>query len=298
MDQKIFTIIALSISTIALIVATMNYRRKSGVFIRGSFSVSSSRDGDDDYISDIVLENLKDRAVTIFSIYIRIGHNYYIEIENMKSKPLILKAFETYQKEYGPIEFYSVSNNRIKINELIKNKNIKRQIILSTSDGKYVVPENIKQWSPVWLFFRNFQTAIIHPVRLTHKNISVGGNIRYVVEITGQNDNEEIITIHPKDYELKRFRDFSLTKESLDSKETLQKYLQSQIDQSNLICKKFEIYDMEYWRERNRDFYSGQTVNVKYYNAFQYFILGKIYTLFSYWKLKRKNNRRKKKKVE
>ena len=63
-----YSISAICISTVALLVAVKNYRRKAGIFVRGSFAISSSRDCDDRYVSDVLIENLKDRAITVFSI--------------------------------------------------------------------------------------------------------------------------------------------------------------------------------------------------------------------------------------
>jgi hypothetical protein len=80
----------------------------------------------DVYVTEVILENLKDRAVTIFSIYLKIGHNYYVELENLEEKPLVLKAFETYRREFGPIEFYGINNNKIRLNDLLGDRMVRR----------------------------------------------------------------------------------------------------------------------------------------------------------------------------
>lgn len=90
-----YTIAALLLSTSAFTVAVLNYRRKAGTLVRGSFSVASSVYCDDPYVSSLVIENLKDRAVTIFEIYLKVGSNCYIQVENFDSKPLVLRAYET-----------------------------------------------------------------------------------------------------------------------------------------------------------------------------------------------------------
>ena len=45
----------------------------------------------DNYISSLTLENLKDRAVVILKIYLRLGHGYFVEIEDFENSPLILR---------------------------------------------------------------------------------------------------------------------------------------------------------------------------------------------------------------
>ena len=52
----------------------------------------SSVDCDDPYLSSLVIENLKDRAITIFEIYLKVGSNCYIQVEDFGSKPLVLRA--------------------------------------------------------------------------------------------------------------------------------------------------------------------------------------------------------------
>lgn len=291
----VFTIIALSISTLAFVVATMNYRRKSGVSIRGAFSIASSISCDDQYVSGITLENLKDRAITIFGIYLRIGYNYYIQLEDLANAPLVLKAFEPYQKKYGPIEFYSVSSRRIKLDKLLNDNSVRKQLILSTADGKYVVPSNIRRWSPIGDFFRNHMTAVIRPILSKYKDTYLGSNVKYVVEFIGENDKEEIIPIHSTDYELKIFKNFSLTKESLSSKEAFENLLKQQIIDGKLSCKKFTVHDIDTWRQRGTDFFSDKTIEAKHYNIFQYYIMGKVLTKYSDWSLKRKNAQRNRK---
>jgi hypothetical protein len=38
---------------------------------------------DDPYLSSLVIENLKDRAITIFEIYLKVGNHCYIQIEDL-----------------------------------------------------------------------------------------------------------------------------------------------------------------------------------------------------------------------
>jgi hypothetical protein len=286
-------VVPVGVSLLALFIAIKNYRRKAGMHVRGVFSTASSRACDDVYIYEVILENLKDRAVTIFSIYLRLGLNYYVELENLQEKPLVLKPFETYRQQFGPIEFYGINSNKIVLNGLFNDRTVRKQLVLSTSDGKYRVPSSIRRWSPVSDFFDNHLTAVIRPVYSTHKDKYLGGNMAYVVEL-GQAGEEEIVPIHPKDYELKIFKNFSLTKDSLSSKQALEQFLQKQMDEGNLPCKRYVVHDLQTWRGNAHKFYSrATTIEAKYCNAFQYYIMGKILTRYADWKLNRENVARK-----
>jgi hypothetical protein len=280
---------ALCISVLALIITLRNYRRKSGMYVRGAYSTTSSRAGDDIFVSELLLENLKDRSVTIFSIHLKIGHNYYLQIENLDERPLVLKPFETYRKEFGPIEFYAVSSNKIILNDVVRDRTVKKRLILSTSDGRYRVRPGIRRWSPIGKFFHNHMTAIVLPISSTHKEKYLGGKIAYVIEIVAPGGAEEIIPIHPRDYELKIFKNFSLTRDSLATKDALQQFLQKQVDGGSLSCKSFVVYDLNEWRKEAHEFYSGETFRAVSCSALQYYVVGRAMTIYSDWKLRRQN---------
>lgn len=285
-----WTIIALGVSGLALLVAYLNFRRKSSLNLRASYSwTSSSVETDDQHISSIIIENLKDRAVTIFAIYLRVGHNYYVEIEDFKDKPLVLRAFETWHKEYGPIEFYGVSARRISMNLLFDDKHAEKRIVLSTSDGRYVVTKAPKQWNPVYDFFNNHMTAIVRPVRSIYKEVSIGGRVIYVVDFVFSNGKSEIVPIHPRDYEIQCFKNFRLTKESLASAAALKQYLQHQIDAGALVCCSFDVVDVGAWRAKERDFYKGKPIEARYVGYLKYKVLGRVLTIMEDRRLRKLN---------
>jgi hypothetical protein len=258
--------------------------------MRAAYSwTSSSIEGDDQHISSLVIENLKDRAVTIFAIYLRVGHNYYIEIEDFDDKPLVLQAFETWHKEYGPIEFYGVNARRIAMNPLFDDKRARKRIVLSTSDGKYVITRTPKQWSPVRDFFNNHMTAIVRPVKSAYKATAIGGNISYVLDLVLSSGEPEIIPIHPKDHEVQRFKNFRLTKESLETAAALRQFLQQQVESGTLVCRSFEVIDVKAWRAKERDFYKGNPIVASYAGLLKYKVMGRVATLLADQKLRRQN---------
>ncbi|MBU9311655.1 hypothetical protein [Burkholderia multivorans] len=286
---KFAPLAALAIALVALLFNIKNYRRKAGVLVRGSVGFGSSIYGNDHYIHEITLENLKDRAITIYGIYVKIGHSYYIEVEDFEDNPFILKPFEIYQKKYGPIEFYSVNMKTIKLDNLIKDESIRKTIILSTSDGRYTVPKQIPQWHPLRDFFNNYMTAVIRPVRSTFDGKDMGANIRFVLEIFGKNGNKESVPIHPHDYRVVKFRNFQLTKGSLESKESLESFIQKTIDEGKMSCERFVVHDIDQWRTQAHEHYQKIPIIAKRYNAFQYFVLGRIGTILHNRKVNRTN---------
>ncbi|MBI3775178.1 MAG: hypothetical protein HY273_06440 [Gammaproteobacteria bacterium] len=285
------SVTAMAVSVIAVVYTVRTYLLKSGANVRASFGMCSSVTCEDQYVSSVTLENLKDRAIVIFKIHLRIGHNYYLEIEEFGEEPLILRPFEAYQKEYGPIDLYSINMNRIDLNALLEDQKINKRIVLSTSDGKYVVNSWIRRWDPHYDFFKNHLTAVIHPRRATYKGKSYGINAKYIVEFKMADVNEEVVAIYPRDYETQKFRKFRLTKECLDSKEALEGHLYDQLGKGLLGCVEITVHDMGSWFAEAYESESRKTIEAKRCNWFMYRVVGPILTRFSDYRLRKQNKR-------
>lgn len=290
--SAINSIVALIVSVIALVYTIKTYVLKSGANIRATFGrCSGSVSCEDQYISSITLENLKDRAVVIFKIYLKIGHSYFLEIEDFDENPLILKPFEVFKNEYDSIDLYSINLSRINLNKLFADKRVKKQVVLSTTDGKYSVTSSINRWDPIYDFFRNHLTAVIKPRRATYKGKAYGINTKYIVDIKTENGKEEAIPIYPRDYEIKKFNKFHLTKESLETKEALEEYLYDQVGLDLLNCTEITVYNMEDWF---KDVYASEfneIIEAKYFGWFKYNVIGPLLTKYSDYRLKQNNKK-------
>jgi hypothetical protein len=289
--SSINSIVALLVSITALIYTVKTYILKSGAEIRGMYSVTSSMYCDDKYVGSVSLENMKDRATVIFKIYLLIGRNNYIEIEDFEDKPLILNPFEVYSKVYDPIDLYVTNMKRIELNELWGSKKIKPQIVLSTSDGKYKVTQWIKSWDPIIDYFNNHMISIIQPMRSTYKNKCYGSNVKYILDIKVDNDKEEVIPICPKDYQFKNmFKGFRLTQESLETKDSLEEFLYEKMGEGSLNCLDITVHDVEVWREKAYEDHN-KTIEAEHYNWFFFNIIGPIFTKINSYKIKQINRK-------
>ena len=142
----IISLIALLISFASLVYAVSAYSRKEGVETRVDYAIASSIAGKDRFISELTLENRKDRSIAIFKIYLLLGHNYFVELENHETAPLTLGPYETYSNQYDPVDFYSINMMPIDLGELWARN--KEKIVLMTSNGKYMAKEIHKQMGP------------------------------------------------------------------------------------------------------------------------------------------------------
>ena len=246
--SAVTSLAALVIALIALLYTVRSFSRKEGARIRATYVFQSTIASNQKHIFEITLENMKDRSVAIYKIFFRLGHNYYIELEDFEGSPLVLEPFGTYSTQYDPVDFYSENMRRFDISELWDDK--RQKVVLSTSEGKYVVKERIKKWDPVGDYFKNYSTAIMRPERLKLKGKSYGSNVKFVVEFKHDIGEDEVLPIFPEDYRVQRLRNFMLTKESLESEESLDAFLKEKIVGGLLDCQDFKIWDMVAARER------------------------------------------------
>ncbi|AZA83743.1 hypothetical protein C1637_14120 [Chryseobacterium lactis] len=285
----LISIIALIISIIALVYTIVSYLLKRGNKIRCDISTMSTIETNENYISSITLENLKDKATVIFEIYLRIGYNNFLLIEEFNDAPLILKPFEVYFKEYDPILFYTVNMDKMIINENLHNP--KRKVILSTTEGKYIVKTNTKRWSVDSLFFTNYTTAVIQPCRLSYKDKNYGSNTLFLLILKNNGQEDYVKPILKNDYKRKVFVKFDLTEESIDNKENFVHFIQSQIDSGNLSYDSFDVLDFGKRVESIREEYH-EDISIQPLSYLKYYINGRVITFIENLKIRRTNNRR------
>ncbi|MDV1094982.1 hypothetical protein ACSI5N_25500 (plasmid) [Raoultella ornithinolytica] len=273
--------VAIVISLIALFVAISNYRRKSGINVKGYFTITTAASAEDLFISNITLENLKDRAVIIFKIFVRVGSNYYIEIDDFEDSPKILKPYESYSSNYTPVDFYCLNMQRVSFNEILNDRKRKIQIVLSTSHGKYPVKEVVRRWDPVFDFFKNHMTACVIPMRPRNNIGYFGSKFKYLVKVHAQNGYVNTIPIYPDDFNVPRFENFRLTHDALSSRESLEVFLTEQAVNGKLKCINVEVIDADVIRAENYSHDFGNIQEARYYNKFTYHIIGRLLTIWS-----------------
>lgn len=292
----VISLVALVISIIALYYTIVTFSLKSGHKIRCDITTASTVDCKDQFISDIILENLKDRATVIFSIYLKLGRGNYILIEKFEKEPLILRPFEVYRKSYDPIIMYSSSFKRIKINKLLSDRKLKHKILLSTTDGKYTVKTNTKKWEATPLFFKNYTTAIVDPMRLSYKDKHYGENIKFLVELKDKEREDVIIPLRKDDYQIKIFNNFSLTKDCLTNKEKLESFLNLQKGHNHISFDELKVIDFEEAISKRFANYDKSIIELENRSFFKYNVMGRVYTYLENRRIKKINSKNKKEK--
>ena len=276
------------ISSISLLVAVRAFNRKNGVEIRGMYGTSHSRNCSNHYVHEFVIENLKDRAVSIFGIYLKVGYNYYIELEDFEKNPFILKPYESYHKKLAAVEKYFISSKAYDFNYLLNSKKIRKNLYLATSEGKVKVKPLKRYWFPFLGFLKNHYTGWVKPFYSEYKGVSLGDNVAFIVEVIKPDDSFEIVPITVRDHEIRIFKGFWLTEDSLKDIDSLRAYLTEQKNNGELKCIDFKIMDVAAWRVENK--LEVESLQAPIFSWSRYYLLGPFLTLLGNWNLKRKNS--------
>lgn len=165
-------LISLLVSIVVLYITYQTWKLKIGQSVRATYGISSSIEADGPYVSKVIIENLKDKELVIFSIYLKYGANVFIDLldidDTYDKYNHIIPPLSTRIFELGPPIYYTCSATEVDVNKLLRNDFSLRngKIILITNQGK-VVAKNFKRgWHPIALSFKNYATLNIRPHRI------------------------------------------------------------------------------------------------------------------------------------
>lgn len=284
--SAITTLFAFFITAFATFYTFRTFTLKEGTDIAGSYTKCLNSCCNDQYVSSLTLENMKDKSEIIYGIYLRFSHSIYLLLDDLEKDPLILKPFEAFTKEYAPLEHYNAGGRQLNMNNLFSNKPAPK-LILSTANGKYVVKSRSKHWDPIIDCFKNNYTTLAYPKRSTYKEKYIGSNVKYIVDIEHNDGTNEIIELSADDDNSPKFNSFSLTKESLQSKTHLNNFLQAKIHAGVLKVSKLKVVDISAIRDGTKTMTHPHKTEAKQCSWFQYYINGKIHTAIRNFKSRR-----------
>ena len=292
-DEPAFfvSLTALIVAIIALSYTVRTFWLKAGDKVRFSYSIHSNIEAEDKYIGSITLENLKDKALVIFEIYLKIGNGLYLEIEKFESAPLIVRPFEVYQKAFDPVIFYSSNTDRVKIDRLLEDRRIKRYVVLSTTNGKYRVKANIPRWTPLGEYFGNVYSGIIQPRWLIHRGKAYGSQVRFLLDIEKHNGSRECVTIYPEEYRHNQLRNLKLTKDLLETKESFDSFVREKLADGTINWKSYEIIEFRKEVQEIEGFLDEDPIIPEPVGLFRYHTAGRLLRVVEDIKMWQSNRR-------
>jgi len=241
----VVALITLILTIIILVYTVRAFYLKNGIRVRSSFSPCSSIYSEDTWISSVVLENMKDKAIVIFNVYLKIGNNCYLSLEKFYNEPLVIKPFETVIRSYPQVFFYSLNTNRINLNNLLKDKTVKKRVVIHTSEGLHTIKKTGQYFDPtIPKFFNNHLTALIQPMTHEINNKNISNRALYVLELKDDHgDTKETKFFYPVTV---KFDDqYGLLSSDLLSRETFEKFIKRNIQEGKISYKKYEIHDVQ-----------------------------------------------------
>lgn len=279
--------------------AAAQFRLKSSTKISSRYGWSSDLYYNDTYIHSVTLENHKDKSEAVFGIYLRLGRNIYIELEEFDKQPLILPPFEVVSRNLSPVSHYSYGSSIIDINEAFRRKHLKRSIMLSTSHGKYKTKSSKGHWHPRSESLRNDNIAALYCTRIEHVNTKgneyvLPSNVLYIVYFT-QGGKDKQSSILGGEFLRHNDTNFAITEECLQSKEVLLKYLRGleSLKELGVDLNSFRVVSVDEIPEVERDrVFFKDTIIATPSNSRLMNVAGRAYAIIRQFDMNRRNHDR------
>lgn len=269
------------LAMIAIWIAYKNYLRKGGLDIRGSYSMTASVESSEKYISDVLIENAKDRSVTIFAIYLQVGRSHYLQLIDFESSPLTLKAFESFKKEFGPVECYWANFSRYSINRMLGDDRVKKRLVCSTSSGRYVVPRLVSKWTPFVASLSNSLVKGIYPSRSEFEGRALGDRVDYVAKFTSKTGGaRRVVVLQKSSHAYQIFEHVQLTAESLMTSDALRSFLEGARRDGAFGDVEIEVFDVGEWRSvKHSQFglFDRDPIDLRQPSVWDFYVLGNFY---------------------
>lgn len=185
-SSLIVAILSFIVAMIALIYTGYQFLLKKGTRFCGVFTTSSSVWSRQRYISEIIIENKKDKAAAINHIYLRIGSNIYLELVDYSRSPRIISPFETIKVVLGEgVSGYISSTFKVDLNALLGDRKVRKILVLDTPQGLSKVRSYKKFWNVYIESLKNYFIIPVHPVRKHYKGKEYSDALQFVVTDKG-----------------------------------------------------------------------------------------------------------------
>ena len=261
---SIAALIAVLISVFALGFAAKSDRRKTGTDIRCTYSLSQSMVSRETWVTDLSLQNGKDRSVAIYHIYLEIGHGFFVEVEDLASSPVVLEPYGTWFREYDPVDAY-VGNLR-RWTEIFERWPKRIRILLITSEGRHFAKlPKATLAPPQYGLFKNQATVTVSPQRLTIRGRYYGTKARYLCAITDGAGQQREFPVYEDAITNQMENQLIISDEILGSADNVRAFLRAELLAGRLDGVMVEVFDLS----PNID-----SMNRRYFSSERYLPLG------------------------
>ncbi|MBD5320055.1 MAG: hypothetical protein HDS07_04055 [Bacteroides sp.] len=296
---------ALFVSIIVLRITYLTWKLKYGQAVRASIGIART---DKTYVSNVVIENLKDRDLIIYAIYLKFGANVYIDLLDIDYHfdryTHIIPGLSTRIFELGPPLYYTKSSMEVDIENLLNNWTA-GSIVLHTNIGLIKAKKIKDNWHPIAQYFKNYGTVYIRPRRFYTKDSvpsskkqsenyidysSYESSVIYVVSLKFVDGTIYDFEIPPT-HNYVPFQKLDFSADVLENEDTLRKYF--------IRCQENGVIDFEeivnitniqkiIKKDRHLGRCDETSYKIKVLNWFEYNIIWYFKTQWYNWKSNKK----------
>lgn len=275
-------VLSFAVAMIALIYTGYQFFLKKGTKFYGVYLTSGSVWSKQRYVSEIIIENKKDKAAAISYIYLRIGSNIYLELVDYYSSPRIIAPFETIKIELrGGVSGYISSTFKVDLDSLLGDRKVCKTLVIATPQGLSKVRNYKKFWNVYIESLRNNFIIPVRPVRKYYKGKEYSDALQFVV-IDGNNKES------PEEHFLYRGNTYSINNKSVKvdnflSVDELEKFLGCVTDSidNTLMVESVGYTYGDYENYKNVDIFHSGIIGTH--------VVGKAYTKLHNWTFRLKN---------
>ncbi|WP_275547551.1 hypothetical protein [Pseudomonas sp. Marseille-Q0931] len=274
-----------AIALIVLFYAAYQHFSKRGVEFHGLFQVSSSAWSNQPYVSEVVIENFKDKAVAVSTIYLRVDSNIYLELVDYTHSPRVLSPFETIKLSFHEgVSGYIASTYKASIGKMLLDHKIPKSLVVATPSGLSVVRKYKTYWNVYFESLRNNFIIPVRPVKKIHNGQYYADTLKFIVmEKTSVGEEKEHRLYSGGNYTI---GGVTVSADDIEGASQLERILAS----SGLMTWGFSVESVNY---EFKDFESYADVDVPHYGFFMTHVVGNIYTWLNRWAFKLKSKRKK-----
>lgn len=284
-------ILSFAVAMIALVYTGYQFILKKGTKFYGIYGTSSSIWSKQRYISEIIIENRKDKAAAINYIYLRIGSNIYLELVDYEKSPRIIAPFETIKIDLREgVSGYISSTYKVDLDPLLADRKIRKTLIIATPQGLSKVRGYKKFWNVYVESLQNHFIIPVRPVRKYYKNKEYSDSLQFVITESSADGHREHFLYRERTYS---FNGLSIIVDNFSTTNELEDFIRTS---TNSPPQTVSVEKIGYTFGDYEDY---RKVDISHTGIIGTHIIGRSHTILSNWTLRLKNklNALRKKKI-
>lgn len=262
--------LSLAIALAVLFYAAYQFFSKRGSRFCGIFSISSSIWSNQRYVSEVILENTKDKAVAINTIYLIIGRNIYVELIDYSESPRIIAPFETIKLNFREgVSGYISSTFKVNLDSLLADNKVRKSLIISTPQGLSKVRSYKTFWNIYFESLKNYFIVPVHPVRKYHNGENYSDTLQFIV--TSTQDGRQVDVHRLYRGATLEIGGISVSTDDFASAADLELFLSDSDKSINILTVERASYTYH-------DYEGYEDTNIEHYGFFGTYVAGPIIT--------------------